>query len=261
MKSQLSNLLFILMVTSVTSQTIKRVEVQGKIIANEDVEGVTIFNSSSNQGTVADIYGNFKIEIALNDVLEVSALQYQSVKVIITQDVITSKQLRLFLVEELNKLNEVILLPSKLTGILEVDVENAKAPKIVQMNFGDVSNFEFPVDRFTKVDNPFMRQGQFYNGINFASIFGLNRLLNKPIKKQSLEALYQKQKNDLADKYSPTFFKLNFNIPLDRVEAFIGFVYSNGFDARLLKESNEMELLEFLLEQSKLFLKIEHEKN
>ena len=82
----------------VTAQDVNRVEVNGKIIAKNDVEGVTVFNTSSNKGTVADENGDFKLDVALNDIIEVSSLQYVSVEVSVTQDVIDSKVLRLFLV-------------------------------------------------------------------------------------------------------------------------------------------------------------------
>ena len=260
MKQILLTIFISILVINIHAQNTSRTEVTGKIIASDDVEGVTVFNTSSNKGTIADANGDFKIEVAYNDILEISALQYRAIRVTITKDVITSKKLRLFLVEELNQLNEIILLPTTLTGELKVDIDNSDERRVVIMDFGNAGEMEFGVDQFTKVDNQLMRQGEFYNGVNFATILGLNKLLNSPIKKQSLKQLRANEKQDLADKYEPTYFNSNFNIPLDRVEAFISFVNTNGFDESLLQTRNEVKLIEFLNKQSVLFLKQENEK-
>ena len=74
-------LLLVLLCTSIsmTSQTFKRVEVDGKIIVEgDDVEGITVFNTSTNKGVITNKNGEFKIEVAENDFIEFRALQYQN---------------------------------------------------------------------------------------------------------------------------------------------------------------------------------------
>lgn len=252
----LSSLLF-LFCCFISAQTVDRIEVNGKIIAENDVEGVTIFNTSSNNGTVADENGDFKLEVALNDVIEVSALQYVSVEVSITQDVIDSKIFRLFLVEELNKLSEVILLPSLLTGEIHVDIDNAEDQRYIEMHFGDLSDMEFGEDEFSEVRNIITSEGLYYNGVDFARIFGLNRLFNKSNKKRNLPP---NTTDELAAKYSQAFIEGNFNIPHDQVDDFIAYVNTKNFDENLLKDGNEMELIQYLNDQSKLFLKTNNGK-
>lgn len=242
----------------VSAQTVNRIEVKGKIIAENDVEGVTIFNTSSNKGTVADENGDFKLEVALNDVVEVSALQYVSVEVSITQDVIDSKILRLFLVEELNKLSEVILLPSLLTGEIHVDIDNAEDQRYIEMHFGDLSDMEFGEDEFSEVRNIITSEGLYYNGVDFARIFGLNRLFKKSNKKRNLPP---NTTDELAAKYSQAFIEGNFNIPHDKVDDFIAYVNAKNFDQKLLEEGNEMELIQYLNDQSRLFLKSNNGKD
>ncbi|WP_417199094.1 hypothetical protein [Bizionia sp.] len=255
MKHQLLGFLFLFTIGTIFSQNTTRVEVEGKIIANSDVEGVTIFNISSNKGTIADIDGDFIMEVAIKDVLEVSALQYEARTVVITQDVIDSKKLRLFLVEAINTLSEVILLPSKLTGDLLVDIKNAETQKAILMSFGDLSNLEFGEDEFTKPQNIAADPGVFYNGLNFANIFGINKLLNAPLKKESVQLLRDKRPLDLADIYSPQYINETYNIPLKQVEPFFAFCLENGFEVSMLGEKNELNRMEFLQEQSELFLK------
>ncbi|PNQ75309.1 hypothetical protein C1T31_04025 [Hanstruepera neustonica] len=240
---------------SLFAQDINRVEVNGKIIAQNDVEGVTIFNSSSNKGTTADENGDFKIEVALNDIIEVSALQYVSVEVQVTQDVVDSRILRLFLVEELNKLSEVILLPSLLTGEIHVDIDSTQPQRYIEMHFGDLRDMEFAQDRYSEVRNVITSEGQFYNGVDFARIFGLNKLFKRKDKTPTAAELDSKYTDVLAAKYSQAFISGNFNIPQERVSEFIAYVNAKNFDETLLQDGNEMKLIEYLNGQSELFLK------
>lgn len=239
------------------SQEIQRVVVKGKIIAENDVEGVTIYNTSSNKGTVADVRGDFKLDVALNDIIEVSALQYISVEISVTQDVIDSKIFRLFLVEELNKLSEVILLPSFLTGEIHVDIDNSESQQYIEMHFGDLSNMEFGEDEYSEVRNIITSEGDYYNGVDFAQIFGLNRLFKR---KNEIQKLAPNSQDELAEKYSQAFIEGNFNIPHDQVDDFIAFVNAQDFSEDLLLDGNEMQLIEYLNKQSKLFLNSDNGK-
>ncbi|WP_339633169.1 hypothetical protein [Bizionia echini] len=261
MKQQLLKFLFLITLGTAFSQNTSRVEVEGKVIANSDVEGVTIFNISSKKGTIANIDGDFTMEVAIKDVLEISALQYEARTVVITQDVIDSKKLRLFLVEAVNTLSEVILLPSKLTGDLLADINNAETQKAILMSFGDLSNMEYGEDEFTKPQNIAADPGVFYNGLNFANIFGINKWLNKPLKKESIQLLRDKRPLDLADIYSPQYINETYGVPVNQVELFFAFCITNGFETSMLGEKNEITRMEFLENQSKLFLKQTNEQN
>ena len=71
------------------SQSVSRVEVKGVILSkSNDVEAVTIFNKSSNEGTITNFNGEFIIKVAKNDVIEISALQFQTVNLTIDADIV-----------------------------------------------------------------------------------------------------------------------------------------------------------------------------
>lgn len=121
-------LLFIFCISfSVVSQEIKREIVKGKIIVEgSDIEGITIFNTSSKKGSVTNLNGEFAIVVALNDFLEIRALEYQDFDVKINEDILQSKRITIFLIEEINKLEEVVINSKRLTGNLKLDVNSAK---------------------------------------------------------------------------------------------------------------------------------------
>ena len=246
---------------SLYAQDFIRIQVSGKLFAANDLEGVTIFNTSSKEGTIADFQGNFTLEVALNDVLEISALQYEANTIRVNQEVITTKQIRLFLVDKVNALNEVLLLPSQLSGNLLVDMQNAKGAKKMEMNFGNLKEIEFSEDAFTKVDNKIVKKDQLADGLNVANIFGLNKLINRPLKKRSLPKEDISLDKILATRYKSEFYEQNYKIPSPRVEAFIRFVVLNGLTENLLQEKEEFFLLDFFQKKSVEFLKQEYEKN
>ncbi len=105
------------------SQSLQPVSVHGKIIVeSSDVEGIAIQNTSSikKDYTYTDENGEFDIDVRLNDLIEISSLQFQNFTLKINQDNLDSKRLRIFLIEEVNKLDEILVLSSGLTGELEV---------------------------------------------------------------------------------------------------------------------------------------------
>ena len=105
-------LLFSLYALFAFGQDRERIAINGKIIVqSEDKEGVTVYNTSSNRGATTDKEGYFKISVAVNDVVEFGALQFQDFTVVISEKIINSRSLTVILVEEVNKLDEVILLP------------------------------------------------------------------------------------------------------------------------------------------------------
>ncbi len=106
------------------SQDMKREIVNGKIIVEgNDIEGITIYNTSSNIGTVTDKNGEFTIAVALNDLLEIKALEYQNIDVRINKAILESKEISIFLIEEMNILDEVVVETKILTGNIITDAK------------------------------------------------------------------------------------------------------------------------------------------
>lgn len=270
-----TTLLILFSVLSLTafSQDVKRISVNGKIIvSSDDKEGVAVYNTSSNKGTTTDENGNFKINVSVNDVVEFSALQFEDFSVTITENIIMSKQLTVILVEEINKLDEVVLLPFGLTGNLNADLENVRTYNVdldaIYFGLDNIEDFEFSADYKTKVDdlafkeyNPHME-----NMVDLVNVAGflLSQVvdLDKLKKKSKKEKLTEKTPFKQAlDTYSINYIHSNFNIPLDEVEAFTDYVENEGVDESLFEENKELELLERITQLSKAYLKETSEKD
>ena len=80
---------FLICISFVTySQEMKRDIVQGKIIVEgDDIEGITIYNATSAIGTVTNKNGEFTIAVAVDDLLEIRALEYQNFDVVVNKEI------------------------------------------------------------------------------------------------------------------------------------------------------------------------------
>ncbi|WP_299396152.1 carboxypeptidase-like regulatory domain-containing protein [uncultured Gelidibacter sp.] len=263
MKTALFYLFLIIPLYVATSQTIKRVEISGKIVVeSSDLENITVFNSSSKKGTLTDENGLFKLNVALNDVIEVRALQFQDFKVTIDENIMKTRSMTVFLVEKVNKLDEVIILPYDLTGNLLVDIESVRTfnPDLDAIYFGlaNMNDYEFPDDYKSKVVNIAMPGTG--NNIQYGfDVIGIVDLFLRPIFNSKKNKERQELKNatvytEFTDHYSTKFLVENFNIPEQKVGEFINYVEAEGLDYSLLNSGKEFQFLEFISQKSKEFL-------
>ena len=253
-------------------QDIERTTVNGTIVVStQDREGVTVYNTSSNKGTTTDQDGNFEIKVAVNDLVEFGALQFKDFSVIISKNVIDSKQLTVILVEEVNKLDEVVLLPFGLTGNLDADLENVRTYNVslddVYFGLDHISDFEFSPDYKTKADNLAFNEynPSMENMLNIVNLAGflVGQIVNLDGKSKT------KKEKELArtpfkkalDQYSINYIHSNFTIPLDQIDTFIDYVEIEGVDEALLEKDKELQFLERITALSKSFIKQQSEKD
>ena len=107
----------------------------GTVYGTDDVEGIHVINKTSRKATTTDAKGVFNINAKLNDTLVFSGVKYKLESISVDKEMIDTKVLKVFLLENINQLEEV-LVGKVLTGDLLSDIENsdAKAP----INFYDV---------------------------------------------------------------------------------------------------------------------------
>ena len=111
------------------------VDIQGQILANDDVEGIHILNNTSNTFTISNSKGQFSIPVKLHDTLAFSGVSFALKKMIVTQAMISSKSLSIYLTEKVNALDEVIV-GKILTGNLSSDLANSGVER--HINFYDL---------------------------------------------------------------------------------------------------------------------------
>jgi len=245
------------------SQDFQRLNVEGKIIVeSSELSGITIFNASSNTGTITNDKGEFSIAVRLNDVIEVSALQFQNITFKVNEAIMGSKRMKVFLILEINKLDEIILLPEQLSGDLKTDMEVAKpfSPRLDALYYGikHRDEFEFADDYSTKTANTALNGAYLpmVNGLNVINVVDqlLLPLFRSKVANKKEKGIPEVPIEAVKYYFGSEFLVDNFNIPEHRVEEFIHYVERNNFDYTLLNAGKEMAFLELLNAKSLAFL-------
>lgn len=271
MKFYISLILFILSTTLLCAQALDRVEVQGKITApaGEPVDGIHIFNKATFQGAITNEDGTFAIQVAANDRLIISAIQFVEFTAIVDEGVIASKQLNIYMNPAINRLDEVVVRPYDLSGNIRVDVGKIKTIAI-NSDF-DISyetlefGYEFAPDAQTAIQGNYAEEvfynGQSQNGGNIIGLAALivNSLLPKTKKKEKKTARQiENEQNQIMSGLKGMFSEQQlfdlYAIPLDKTNEFLYFVEDQGFPKQYLQPENQLQLLAFMKDKSALFL-------
>lgn len=259
MKMKLSLVFIYFAVTFSFAQITSRVLIDGKISApvGDVVEGVVVYNRSTNRGTITDQKGKFKISAGINDKIEVVAMQYQKFIVLINKGIMDTKKLTIFLNESVNLLEEVVVTPYDLLGNVSVDV---KKINITKSGIGEVAlitasrindtDYDWIPDEFSNVENNAYLDERMINGFNFVNVFKAV-FQNKKLKVNT--SVSANVDEEVRRMYDDQFFRKNLNLEMNQINDFIFFAEDNGLDKTYLQEGKELDLIEFLVSQSKLY--------
>jgi hypothetical protein len=245
------------------SQEIKRENVNGKIIVEgSDLEGITIYNTSSKKGTTTNEKGEFTIEVIVNDLIEIRALEYQNFDFTVNNTILVTKKISIFLIEEVEKLAEVVVSTRTLTGNIKNDVDAVKNLdfKSNALYFGikDKNAIDFGSENKDQIKEIAIqsRAISMVTDLNITSVVDqlLIPLFRSGVKDKKLFGVPEVPAKSIKYYLGSTFLVDNYDIPEHRVEEFIQYVEKKGFDFNLLNYGNEMQFLELLSKKSKMFL-------
>jgi len=261
MKNSIVLLSFMLcFVSLLQGQIATRVMVSGKVSADigSDIEGIVVYNRSTDQGTITNSKGEFLIRVGLNDRIEIVAMQYQHFTVLIDSGVIESGRLTIFLKETVNQLEEVIVRPHDLLGNVSVDVAKVRIGE--QKGIEEIANqtsniindvaYDFRPDALTKIENKGVKEKGMINGLNFVNLFKFiyaNEILDK---KESKDVDFDEKVREL---YDDQFFKDYLALEYNQIGDFIAFAAANGLSTTYFESGKELDLIQFLIYKRKQF--------
>lgn len=95
-----------------------------------------ILNLTSVRGTITNQYGRFKISAKKGDEIYISYIGYQSIKLIVTNDLLNNKDLKIAIHDRIVPLDEVEVKSTHLIGVLAVDAKNVpkSTPNRIHIN-------------------------------------------------------------------------------------------------------------------------------
>ena len=237
------NIFFLIAINFTYSQDDYRTWIKGKVLyKNVNVGSANVINNTSQQATTTNDDGEFEILVKIDDKLIFSSVQYQIRELNITKEILQRNRIVIDVNEKVNELEEVVVTPENQEKFLDLKEEEFK-------------RFDYTFDKSSRVNNVINEQGKLVDGINFVNLY---KLIRNSIKKDSNEneSDYKYNPSDLLrELYDDVFFTKNLLIPNDKINEFLLYCDDNFPDRILLKKDNEFELIEFLVKQSKKFVK------
>lgn len=216
---------------------------------NTNVPNENVINTTSEMATITNSKGEFAIRVKLDDELVFTAINYQLKVIKIDEEMLRRNRLVVEVNEKVTELDEVTVSPENQAKFLELKNEEFK-------------EFQYDTDQTTEVvnvamDDPGSKRLQ--DGLNFVNIFKALFLSDKAVEEDRQPL---KVSNVLRQVYDDEFFVVDLKLPQDKIDAFLIYCDTKIPPQSLLKKDNEFQLIDFLVTQSKSFLKdLEAEKN
>jgi hypothetical protein len=261
MKNKLLVLLLLFFSLSSFSQFIQREVIKGQIISESHVdENVTVFNISSNKGAVSDQFGYFSIYARPKDTLVFSSVVFKSKYLVLDEIDFKVVIVKVKLEEFINELDEVIVTPKTLSGILEKDSKNLKVTDLKEdIDKGNIMNIQVEGDRYSTLRNTTMpSDGTIMYGMDFIEI---GKMIGKIFKKDKPEnkVKFTSNKNfqeAVKDKFTYHFFTETLGLKKEEIGLFLSFCDTDPSVKNLLAVNKEIDLIDYLISKSKEYKKL-----
>lgn len=264
-------LLFILLVTTIATAQ-ERVQLEGSImgVTKEPLEGITVFNNTTLEGTVTNQEGKFYLDVRSGDKLSFNALQYDPFTLTVTDATVEKRKTQLTFSQGVNLLDEVVVTDESIrvavkrtenvdTGVDKVSERNRRVAAVdrIENTFSD--RIRLPEE--IPVENRAFNQSQLrYNSFNLVGLLA-GMLVDGALRNVDLTVdAPSKQKKRfeevlLKNKYSTEYLVDYLDIPEDKLYEFMVFAQEKGLNNAMLLPENEFQLLQFLDEQATTFKK------
>ena len=233
---------FLLIYSSVHSQ--QKIILEGRIIADSlENTQINILNLTSSTGTTNSDLGEFTIEVKENDTLLFSSVHYEKVTIIISEEIISQKFLKVMLTEKVIDLNEVIVKKFDLTGNLSKDIEKIKTYNY----FESIPTSKIP--RLTSLGRQLYtaRDGDIDPLLNIIS--GRMKMLEKANENEQLTFDVQEG----IDAIEIAVFIRELQIPEEEIINFVYYCATSPSYKKLIENNNYLELLELFKEKAPVF--------
>ncbi len=243
MKKPFTLLILLLSVGLSRAQEDQRHLLRGQVLyRNSNVPNENVINSTAELATITDAQGHFAIPVKVGDQLVFTSLTYQLEYVEITEAILENNRLVVEVNEKVTELDEVVISP-----------ENQE--RFIQLKNEEFKGYEYETDPSTEVENIALDQTVkgMEHGLNFVNIF--KALASLGAEKDSVQRQRLQVSEVLRQVYDDRFFVEDLHIPQDKIEDFLFYIDEKTPAYSLLLRDNEFQLIEFLVSESKTYLK------
>ena len=225
--------------------------IKGKVTNETDHDGIHVFNKTQSKYTISDEKGEFQIIASVKDTIVFSAIQYKLEELIVTDKLIKSQPISVFLTIKINDLGVVYIRP-KLSGNLLDDVKNIPTQELVTARTLGLPNAD--------VIPPTPAERRLYAATHGGGILSIDAVLNaisgrtKKLKK----IVKLERKSQLENRIHQDFEQMiiaDFGITKDEVYRFIFYASEDKLFSHIVKTKNGIVIYQFLQNKAKDYLK------
>ncbi|MDT0675760.1 hypothetical protein [Autumnicola musiva] len=213
-----------------------------------DESFINIINKSTHTGTINSSDGEFEIRVREGDTLEFSSIQYEKLKVEISELLFETAYLEVMLVPGLTQLDEVKISNISLSGNLAGDIGNIEVNALP--NFG-IARRNMP--ERTIIERKMTAYGGSPVDLLLGYLNGDIKMLKKARKNEKLFSLVEKAKKIVPGSY----YSEELNIKEDSIMNFLYYCAEKYNIRPLLQEGMELEFVKFLKKHASEFLELQ----
>ena len=232
-------LLILFLVFQVIAFAQDRIPIKGRLIyRNINVVAANVVNITAQINTITDGEGAFEIPVKTGNEVVFSSVQYMIRTVEITPEIIQKNRLIITVNEKINALEEVVITPDDTEKFLNLKEEEFKG-------------FDYERDKSTRLENTIVRQGQLNNGLN---LINLAKLIAKIVSNKTEEEKRNLKPSEvLSYVFDTSFFKSDLELRDDEIAGFLEHIDDNLPSQKLLNQSQQFQLIDYLIMQSKKY--------
>ncbi|GAB5475842.1 MAG: hypothetical protein Mars2KO_39410 [Maribacter sp.] len=235
------------------------------------MSNILIVNLNSKESTITDSLGQFTIEVRLKDTLQITAVQYVTSKITITDAIFAKNSVVITLLENVINLKEVTVTPYNLTGKIDLDIERlGLEPTVTSSSLGlpnaDVEVMSQSERLLLEADRgKYVRLGtmddhgkliQILGYATISVIINTHKIMNRASgRTKSLEERVARDEQmtmekEIITKFSKQTIAETFDIPLTHVDGFLTYCMSQTDFLAVAQQENSIEIWEYLKARS-----------
>ena len=207
---------------------------------NTVVVAANVVNNTAQINTITNSDGEFEIEVAEGDEVIFSSVQYQIKAVKVTAEILA-----------LNRM--VVSVNENITALKEVVVTTEDVEKFLNLKEEEFKGFDYEQDKSTRINNELTDDRLLSNGINFVNIAKL--IMKALSNKTEEEQMRMKHSEVLPLVFETSFFEQDLELQKDQVVGFLEYIDTQMKTSSLLKQSQQFQLIDFLISKSKAYKK------
>ncbi|MFD2563942.1 hypothetical protein [Aquimarina rubra] len=247
-------LYFIISLTSFVGFSQDADILRGKIVTDTlQSKSINIINITKGIGTINDRVGFFQIRATQGDTIVFSSVQYQQKTHIVTKKDLKQANLSIQLQVKVNELEEVMVSQYDLTGEAKEDVKKIKTyeKNLPMFNAKMLDETQFIHEKGAKtVKNRVVTDEMDATPIN---IIAVGRMIASLFKKKDARQSKEVRIPEVSDFYNSDFLVSELKIPETELYDFLDYLNQKLETRKVLKSGDRLRILEYLINQSKIF--------